>query len=61
MKDARPDSDETIRLLERVAAGDRQALNALMIRHREELRRFVDRRLEPAVIPLAIYFVSAVF
>jgi RNA polymerase sigma-70 factor, ECF subfamily len=39
-------SAETNRLLERARAGDRQALNALFMRHRPRLRRMVELRLD---------------
>ena len=46
---ARPDSEETARLLNRVAAGDGAARGPLFARHRNELRQFVAGRLDPAV------------
>jgi RNA polymerase sigma-70 factor (ECF subfamily) len=39
-------SCETVDLLERARAGDRDALNAIFARHRERLRRMVDIRLD---------------
>lgn len=45
----RPDSRETIGLIARVEAGDPKALNELFTRHRDELRRFVDSRLDQAI------------
>src|SRR5437868_2652832 len=44
----RPDSDETVRLLERAAAGDRAALPALLARHRDDLRAYVELGFDPA-------------
>jgi RNA polymerase sigma-70 factor, ECF subfamily len=46
---ARPDSEETVRLLELARRGDPAAVNNLLARHRDELRAFVDGRLDPAV------------
>jgi len=46
---ARPDSEETVHLLEHAGRGDPAAVNALLARHRDELRAFVDARLEPPV------------
>jgi RNA polymerase sigma-70 factor (ECF subfamily) len=43
------DSSETLRLLERAHVGDRLAFNQLVARHRDELRRFISRRLDPRV------------
>jgi RNA polymerase sigma-70 factor (ECF subfamily) len=40
-------SSETERLLERAAAGDREALGALLAQHWERLRRLVALRLDP--------------
>jgi RNA polymerase sigma-70 factor (ECF subfamily) len=39
-------SDDTVRLLEGVRAGDRGALDELFSRHRERLRRMVELRLD---------------
>jgi RNA polymerase sigma-70 factor, ECF subfamily len=47
--DPRPDSTETVRLLDRVAAGDKAALDDLLARHRDSLRALVEVRLDPAV------------
>ena len=46
MEDLTPDSAETCNLLERVRAGDQDAFNRLFARHRAELRRFVELRLD---------------
>lgn len=43
---ARPDPEETERLLERVRAGDRAALDELLARHRGYVRRMVELRLD---------------
>lgn len=40
------DSDETNRLLEQVAQGDRQALETLLVQYRPRLRRMVALRLD---------------
>ena len=39
-------SSETVRLIERIRAGDRQAFNDLLTRHRGRLRRMVEMRLD---------------
>jgi RNA polymerase sigma-70 factor (ECF subfamily) len=39
-------SSDTLQLLQRARAGDRQALDELFARHRERLRRMVDMRLD---------------
>ncbi len=39
-------SGESVDLIERARAGDREALNALLTRHRDRLRRMVDMRLD---------------
>ncbi len=49
MTNNRPDSEETDGLLEEVRQGDRQALDRLLTRHRDELRSFVEMRLDPRV------------
>jgi RNA polymerase sigma-70 factor (ECF subfamily) len=43
---ATPDSDETQRLLEQVAAGDRQAFERLFERHRTPLRQMIEVRTD---------------
>ncbi|HJZ92306.1 MAG TPA: sigma-70 family RNA polymerase sigma factor [Gemmataceae bacterium] len=45
----RPDSEETVRLLDRASAGDSIALNRLLASHRDAVRAFVGARLDPAV------------
>src|SRR4051812_45096266 len=49
MGEVKPDSAETRDLLEQVRQGDRQALDALLARHRPALRDFVEVRLDPRV------------
>jgi RNA polymerase sigma-70 factor (ECF subfamily) len=49
MTDMQPDSAPTRALLERLARGDRQALDGLLRRHREGLLAFVDLHLDPLV------------
>jgi RNA polymerase sigma-70 factor (ECF subfamily) len=49
MSNVRPDSAETDGLLDQVRHGDRQALDRLLARHRDELRSFVEARLDPRV------------
>ena len=44
-----PESDKTLQLLEGVKAGDGDAVNALMDRHRVAIRRMVQMRLDNAV------------
>lgn len=44
---AQPDSAVTAELLERVRSGDREAVNEVLRRERTDLRRFVDRHLDP--------------
>jgi RNA polymerase sigma-70 factor (ECF subfamily) len=46
---ARPDSEETVHLLDLAGRGDPAAVNDLLAGHRDALRAFVDARLEPAV------------
>jgi RNA polymerase sigma-70 factor (ECF subfamily) len=47
MSQLQPDSPETDGLLDAVRQGDRQALDRLLVRHRDELRAFVALRLDP--------------
>jgi RNA polymerase sigma-70 factor, ECF subfamily len=49
MNNVRPDSAETVALLAQVEQGDRRALDRLPARHRDELRSFVELRLDPRV------------
>lgn len=43
------DSSETDRLLQMIAAGDREALGSLIAQHRDYVRRVVDARMEPGL------------
>lgn len=45
----RPDSEETVRLLDRAARDDPAAINDLLTRHRQAVCAFVASRLDPAV------------
>ena len=47
MPELKPDSAETLGLLEKLGRGDRQALEQLLARHRPGLRSFVAARLGP--------------
>jgi RNA polymerase sigma-70 factor (ECF subfamily) len=47
MPEVRADSVATVRLLERVAQGDRQALDDLLAQHRPALKSFIEARLGP--------------
>jgi RNA polymerase sigma-70 factor (ECF subfamily) len=47
MDDVTPDSSETQHLLRQAGAGDRAAFERLFAEHRQQLRRFVERRLDP--------------
>jgi RNA polymerase sigma-70 factor (ECF subfamily) len=49
MAELAPDSTETRSLLRQAEDGDRQAFEQLFARHRPELRRFVELRLDPRV------------
>jgi RNA polymerase sigma-70 factor (ECF subfamily) len=49
MAGVRPDSPETLGLLERAGAGDAGALGELIARHRDAVRRFVELRMDPKV------------
>src|SRR5438132_970296 len=44
-----PNADETRDLLARAKAGDAAAVDDLLARHREPLRRAVDLRIDPAL------------
>jgi RNA polymerase sigma-70 factor (ECF subfamily) len=46
MVEVKPDSEETCRLLERIRAGDREAFDGLLARHRPFLRQLVEMRLD---------------
>jgi RNA polymerase sigma-70 factor (ECF subfamily) len=45
----RPDSEETVRLLDRAARGDSAAVNDLLACHRNAVCAFIGARLDPAV------------
>jgi len=45
------DSSDTSRLLERARSGDTQALERLFQEHRPALRRAIERRLDPRLLP----------
>ena len=47
MLQVKPDSAQTCGLLERIDAGDRQALEQLLARHRPDLHAFIEVRLDP--------------
>jgi RNA polymerase sigma-70 factor (ECF subfamily) len=47
MSELRPDSEITCKLLNRIQAGDLQAREEIFQRHRIELRRFIQRHLDP--------------
>ena len=47
MQELRPDSAETVRLLDHVQQGDRGAMDHLLARHRGELREFLEHRIDP--------------
>ena len=47
MDDLRPDSAQTLTLLERAQTGDRQAFDDQFARHRPYLRQMVELRLDP--------------
>lgn len=49
MPDPRPDSADTLRLLDQAAGGDRAAVDELLARHRPVVRGFIDLHLDPAV------------
>ena len=51
MAEIRPDSEETCRLLARAQAGDADAFNQLLERHRPAVRECVRRRLDPKLGP----------
>lgn len=49
MAQPRPDSEETVRLLDRAARGDSAAVNDLLACHRNAVCAFIGARLDPAV------------
>jgi RNA polymerase sigma-70 factor (ECF subfamily) len=46
-----PNSPETQELLDQVRQGEAQAVDRLLARHREPMRRMIDMRLDPAIAP----------
>ena len=46
MPDPCPDSEETVRLLDRIQGGDSEAIGELLARHRDEVRFFIDLHLD---------------
>src|SRR6185369_5754257 len=49
MNDLRPDSEETLKLLAGAQRGERAAVDGLLARHRDEVRSFVEARIDPRV------------
>src|SRR5437764_833295 len=45
-----PNSSETQRLLEQAKQGGREAVDALLARHREAVRRMIELRRDPAIV-----------
>ena len=45
-----PDANTTLELLQQAKQGDAQAVDALLARHREPVRRMIDLRLDPAIV-----------
>ena len=45
-----PNSNETQKLLDQAKRGDGQAIENLLTRHRESVRRMIDLRLDPAIV-----------
>src|SRR5438093_13096635 len=45
-----PNSTETQQLLDQARSGDGQAIEALLARHRESVRRMIALRLDPAIV-----------
>src|SRR5947209_16766752 len=45
-----PDATTTQELLEQAKTGDAAAVDALLARHREPVRRMIDLRLDPAIV-----------
>src|ERR1043165_1954490 len=44
-----PDANNTLELLNQAKAGDADAVERLLARHREPIRRMIDLRLDPAI------------
>ena len=49
MSEPRPDSVATLRILNRIEAGDMSAVNDLISRHRRAIREFIALRLDPRI------------
>src|SRR5215831_7777668 len=49
MNELRPDSEQTQALLDDARRGDRAAVDRLLARHRDDVRSFVEARLDPRV------------
>src|SRR5438477_5703066 len=47
MNELRPDSEQTLALLDAAGRGERSAVDRLLVRHRDEVRSFVEARLDP--------------
>src|SRR6266536_4016190 len=47
MNELRPDSEQTQALLDDAQRGDRAAVDRLLARHRDDVRSFVEARLDP--------------
>src|SRR5438128_4854399 len=45
-----PNSADTQELLDKAKRGDGQAVEALLARHRDAVRRLIDLRLDPAIV-----------
>src|SRR5712675_3129989 len=45
-----PDATSTQELLDQARQGDAEAVDALLARHREPVRRMIDLRLDPAIV-----------
>src|SRR5436305_12459544 len=45
-----PDANTTQELLQQAKTGEAQAVDALLARHREPVRRMIDLRLDPAIV-----------
>src|SRR6266436_1645868 len=45
-----PDATSTQELLDKAKQGDADAVDALLARHREPVRRMIDLRLDPAIV-----------
>src|SRR5438552_3880953 len=45
-----PSTQETLDLLEQARRGEQRAVEELLTRHRESVRRMIDLRLDPAIV-----------